>query len=548
VDDVALLVKGDNAKENCEQLTDIHESVCKKWARSHGAKFSTSKYQLCHITRKRQDTTDTITINRDTTVVPKEAVKYLGVMLDSKLNWKAQINGNKTKALKTIGALSSLAGSTWGARLVRMRQMMHAVFMPQLTHGCSVWYTPHEEKGHSKGVVNSLASVQYRAQRAITGAYRATSRSALQIETYSLPMHIYLDRMACLTALRIANSPAYDAIVGVRSRKKSRIVSSLEKLTNRLERKTNTSIDNLEIITPFAAPPWWIPPTTSIKSSKEIAEKAHKKLLEETNALVIYTGGSGINKKIGAAPVSPHRTIRSYLGPNTAFTVYSAELYGIVLASILALIPGHDKTHVIICIDDQAAIRAIENPGNSSGQHLVKNIVKFINLLRKKGIEIELHWVPAHIGIKGSEMADIAAKQATGWRQKKNRRGKLVEYDTDRTAKPATLAHHLRSARKMVLAKEAQQQDYLMEQGPGGQRAIRIAINSQKGSIETSQWINQRPQRTRGANEDRKDRSSRVSISTQSAGYGNRTLSMQTSATNDRAYLVHMQKVRQPST
>jgi len=89
---------------------------------------------------------------------------------------------------------------------------------------------------------------------------------------------------------------------------------------------------------------------------------------------------------------------------------------------------------------------------------LVKNIVKFINLLRKKGIEIELHWVPAHIGIKGNEMADIAAKQATGWRQKKNKRGKLVEYDTDRTAKPATLAHHLRSARKMVLAKEAQQQ------------------------------------------------------------------------------------------
>jgi len=35
--------------------------------------------------------------------------------------------------------------------------------------------------------------------------------------------------------------------------------------------------------------------------------------------------------------------------------------------------------------------------------------------------------------------------------------------------------------------------NYLMEQESGGQRAIRIAINSQKGSIETSQWINQRP-------------------------------------------------------
>jgi len=89
---------------------------------------------------------------------------------------------------------------------------------------------------------------------------------------------------------------------------------------------------------------------------------------------------------------------------------------------------------------------------------LVKNIVKFTNILRKKGIEIELHWVPAHIGIRGNEMADVAAKQATGWRQKKSKRGKIVEYDSNQTAKPTALTFHLRSARKMVLAKEAQDQ------------------------------------------------------------------------------------------
>lgn len=35
--------------------------------------------------------------------------------------------------------------------------------------------------------------------------------------------------------------------------------------------------------------------------------------------------------------------------------------------------------------------------------------------------------------------------------------------------------------------------NYLMEQELGEQRAIRIAINFQKGNIKTSQWINQRP-------------------------------------------------------
>jgi hypothetical protein len=120
--------------------------------------------------------------------------------------------------------------------------------------------------------------------------------------------------------------------------------------------------------------------------------------------------------------------------------------------------PNHGKSRVIICIDNQAAIRAVENPGNSSTQHLIKPITIFIEKLRSNGVEVELHWVPAHIGTDGNESADIAAKQATGWRQKKNKRGKLIEYDTKHTAKPAMLARPLRNAQKSTLAKDAHKQ------------------------------------------------------------------------------------------
>lgn len=211
---------------------------------------------------------------------------------------------------------------------------MHAVFLPQLTHGCSAWYTPHLEKGHTKSVITSLSSVLYRAQKAITGAFKATSKAALQIETFSPPIHVHLDRMVCQAALRIATSPAYLAIIATRSKNKTRIVSPLEKLTARLERKTGTCIKDLEIITPFTTPPWWIPPQVNVKPSKKTAEEAHKKLLEETDALVIYSDGSGINKKVGAAAVAPHRTIKFFLGSIANYTVYSAELYGIILAAI----------------------------------------------------------------------------------------------------------------------------------------------------------------------------------------------------------------------
>jgi len=76
---------------------------------------------------------------------------------------------------------------------------------------------------------------------------------------------------------------------------------------------------------------------------------------------------------------------------NIIFIVYLAKLYEIILALILALISKHDKTYVFICIDNQTTIKAIENPRNSLEQYIVKSIIKFINLLRKKELKIELH-------------------------------------------------------------------------------------------------------------------------------------------------------------
>lgn len=93
---------------------------------------------------------------------------------------------NKTKALKSIGGLAGLAGSVWGAKLPRMRQMLQSVVIPQLTYACSVWYTPRGEKRHNKTHLRHLTSAEYKANRIITGAYKATSAPALDIETFTI--------------------------------------------------------------------------------------------------------------------------------------------------------------------------------------------------------------------------------------------------------------------------------------------------------------------------------------------------------------------------
>ena len=100
-----------------------------------------------------------------------------------------------------------------------------------------------------------MASVQYRAERAITGAYKAIFRVALNIETHSMPMNLRLDKLACDTALRIATSPSYLSIIKTRSKDKKRTLSPLELLIIRLERRTKILVKDLEQITSYSAPP-----------------------------------------------------------------------------------------------------------------------------------------------------------------------------------------------------------------------------------------------------------------------------------------------------
>ena len=88
-----------------------------------------------------------------------------------------------------------------------------------------------------------MKSLQGKAAKVITGAYRATSYPALDVEAALLPMDLTLDRLVAESALRIKTSPVYSEITQPREffdgrrrrKKKSRKISPLETLTDVLE-------------------------------------------------------------------------------------------------------------------------------------------------------------------------------------------------------------------------------------------------------------------------------------------------------------------------
>ena len=106
---------------------------------------------------------------------------------------------------------------------------------------------------------------------------------------------------------------------------------------------------------------------------------------------------------------------QALLGPLTEFTVYSGELIGLELA--LKIVEDHPEIDrpITIFTDNQASIAAVKIPKQQSCQFVLERLATMIQTLNKN---IHIHWIPVHVGVPGNEAADIAAKEATRWREK----------------------------------------------------------------------------------------------------------------------------------
>ena len=140
------------------------------------------------------------------------------------------------------------------------------------------------------------------------------------------------------------------------------------------------------------------------------ADTFQSKFLEISEGLQdyyhIFTDGSRMNSFVGAAAVG--RDVTKSLRITSKASIFTAELVALNLSLDIIRRSKHKK--FAIFSDSLSSLTAIHNRLFQTGY--VQKFILTHNQLANSGKTIILCWIPSHVGIRGNERADEAAKSA----------------------------------------------------------------------------------------------------------------------------------------
>jgi len=292
-----------------------------------------------------------------------------------------------------------------------------------MLYTADIFLTPKQNVGkqakdtrNNRAAINKLASIQRKAAIMITGAMKTTATDIVETMANLIPFHLLVEKHRHQVAICLATlpetHPLHKLVINAAKRLVKRHLMPLHDLMHRY----GIQPQNVETIKAIRQDTKWKPKiTASIANS---ADEALEDLGNDESDVKVFTDGSGMEGKIGAAAVLYRNgrmktKLRYQLGSQQQHTVYEGEGVGAVLGTKLVS-NEWGVWSAIFYIDNQASITAMQLINPTSGHHIFDIFNEYIVVLKKKhsGIWLKIKWVPGHQGVDGNEQADEQAKKA----------------------------------------------------------------------------------------------------------------------------------------
>ncbi|EDO04694.1 hypothetical protein SS1G_07177 [Sclerotinia sclerotiorum 1980 UF-70] len=366
IDDIALITNSSTWKKNIKSLERATKQIY-ELSSKNAIQFDLAKTELMHFSSSKLTKNYPIKLPNSEIIIPQSLIRWLGIC---------------PKAL---------------------RQLYIACVTSIADYASVIWW---RGQAHFKDMMQSLQNL---ALRKILGVFKTAPILPMEVEAGLKPSKIRLDSNIRQYAFRLAklspNHPIniekasliqYQANLDAIStpRRKRYKPTQLDKIKESINQDFNPS--SLEKIIHFNFPPWKreTPFRVNISnSSKEDAAILHNIVFKhrDKDTTYIYTDASSTEKGI----------------------VYNGELFGVTRAIEYASSIAYTGQKFKIYSDNQAGLYRLKTPSDHPGQANQIRAIKAAEVIRAKGAEISLNWVPGHTSVEGNELADKLAKEAT---------------------------------------------------------------------------------------------------------------------------------------
>ena len=427
IDDVATVAVG-------KTLTDTQDALRKymcqtggalSWSRMANSFFNIPKLALVHFDpRLRGNDLGPDLDLPGGTVHPSSCTKFLGVLVDSKLNFKQHADYALAKGTTWLQQFGRLARPKNGLRAKHVLTLYKQMLLPAMLYAASVWLVPQRKLPDrtrtygSVGLIRKLARVHRQACILITGAMRTTATDVLEAHLSLPPFHLLVDSFIAREASRLCSLPSTHPL-HPHVRRAARFVKRYRSPMHEVLAAYDLHPGDIETIDAVRLPPGWRPPfPVEIAPDKESAATREAVWLTRPGPR-IYTDGSDFQGGVGASAVlykpgvAEPTVLRYHLGAATRHTVYEAEIVGLILGVHLLLRLLSVST-ASCAADNTPCLLAYQNRRPHPAHYLIDQLLHSLDNLQERhpGARYTLRWVPGHRNLTGNERADAEAKLA----------------------------------------------------------------------------------------------------------------------------------------
>lgn len=182
------------------------------WTEAYGFRFSSTKTKMMHFSNREHAIPPPVLFidQNQIKTKPVKEIKFLGLYLDSRLNWKAHVEKIREYCRKSVNILRSLTATEWGADRETLLHQYRAMVRSRMDYGSIVYGAALEQ------TLKPLDTIANEFMGIATGAMKTIPIQSLQTTANEKPLALRRKELTLKYYFKMSaqlKNPVYTAAV-----------------------------------------------------------------------------------------------------------------------------------------------------------------------------------------------------------------------------------------------------------------------------------------------------------------------------------------------